>query len=219
VTTASKGFEAFPVPNLLKALISSNHDWVVPVTADERRFFGLDVSEVRIGQRDYFTKLHAAIEGDEAAAFLQYLLDLDLTNIDIRAAPHTGALNRQKLLSLGAVESFWLDCLLEGAIPGTTKTTWPQAIAGQVLYGAYLDHARNRGVRDLLSQEALGKRLRLLWAGCVFRRGRLPTREGSDRPKGYFLDTLKRHREAFLEAENVTATDVGWADEGDDDAA
>jgi hypothetical protein len=125
-------------------------------------------------------------------------------------------LNRQKLLSLEDLEAFWLDCLLEGTIPGTTKTTWPEAIAGQVLYAAYLDHARNRGIRHLLSQETMGRRLRRLCGGCAsFKSDKLPADADGNRSRGYFLDHLKAHRAAFLEAANITATDAGWGADGD----
>ena len=35
----------FQAPNRLKILIASNADWVVPATADERRYFVLDVAD------------------------------------------------------------------------------------------------------------------------------------------------------------------------------
>ena len=85
-----KGVDSFQMPNRLKILMASNNDWVVPATADERRYFVLDVSDERKGDVAYFTALAAAIDGDELAAFLDYLLQLDLPGFDHRNPPHTG---------------------------------------------------------------------------------------------------------------------------------
>ena len=82
----------FQVANRLKILMASNADWVVPATADERRYFMLDVSEHKRGDREYFTKLHEAIEGTELQAFLDYLLNLDLSGFQpSQPAAHDGA--------------------------------------------------------------------------------------------------------------------------------
>ena len=40
-----KGVDAFQMPNRLKILIASNNEWAVPASADERRYFVLDVPE------------------------------------------------------------------------------------------------------------------------------------------------------------------------------
>ena len=45
-----KGIDSFQARNRLKILISSNEDWVVPVTSDERRFFVLEVSRQAQGR-------------------------------------------------------------------------------------------------------------------------------------------------------------------------
>ena len=93
-----KGVDAFPMPNRLKVLMASNNDWVVPVSADERRYFVLDVSDAKRGDTPYFNALFAAIEGDELAAMLHDLLARDLTPWNGRSAPHTKALNDQKMI-------------------------------------------------------------------------------------------------------------------------
>ena len=49
-----KGVDSFPMPNRLKILMASNNDWVVPASADERRYFVLDVPDTRKGDKAYF---------------------------------------------------------------------------------------------------------------------------------------------------------------------
>ena len=75
-----KGVNAFQMPNRLKMLMASNNDWVVPATAEERRYFVLDVTSDRVGDRAYFNRLHAAIDGGEAEAMLYDLLQMDLSD-------------------------------------------------------------------------------------------------------------------------------------------
>ena len=93
-----KYVNAFSVPNRLKIMMASNAEWVVPATADERRFFVLDVAESKCGDSAYFERLFGAIGGPELPALLHDLLALDLTGFEHRTAPHTHALNRQKLV-------------------------------------------------------------------------------------------------------------------------
>jgi phage/plasmid-associated DNA primase len=90
-----KGLNAFPMINRLKILILSNVEWVVPASADERRFFCLNVPSTFKSDVVYFTALHNAIDGPELSAFLDYLLKLDLSGFDHRNPPHTEALNEQ----------------------------------------------------------------------------------------------------------------------------
>ena len=56
-----KGVDSFQMPNRLKILMATNNDWVVPASADERRYFVLDVSDMPEGRPGL---LHSAGRGD-----------------------------------------------------------------------------------------------------------------------------------------------------------
>ena len=159
-----KGLDPFAMPNRLKILISSNADWVVPATGDERRFLALNVSDQRRGDRDYFSRLAAAIEGSELAAFLQHLLTIDLTEFDHRNPPHTEALDEQKLISGSSLQKFWHDVLAGGEIPGApVDDPWPRDVVVQVLHEAYLDYARAHGDRHPMTDVQMAKELAALF--------------------------------------------------------
>jgi phage/plasmid-associated DNA primase len=190
----------FQTTNRLKILMASNADWVVPATADERRYFVLHVSECRRGDRDYFTKLHAAIDGAELQAFLDHLLRLDLSDFDHRSPPHTAALNEQKLVGADSLTRFWLDCLTAGEIVRTDDGDWPEDIVKQRLHAAYLDHAHDHGDRHPLTQNHMARKLADLMPRRELRSIR-PLRPHGDilRPPRFILPPLSECRASFLE--------------------
>jgi 5S rRNA maturation endonuclease (ribonuclease M5) len=206
-----KGIDPFMMPNRLKIMMASNNEWVVPATADERRYFMLEVSAEFVGDRAYFDKLHRALDKGEIAAFLDYLQNLDLSGFDVRSAPHTRALNHQKLRGLDSVGSFWFDCLREGAIIGSPDVEWPATIATQYLHASYVDHARNHGERRPFSDAQMIVELTKFWEGCSTRRVRLPAQEDDKtRPPGYVLDHLRSHRAAFCKVMKLSWDDAGF---------
>ena len=234
ITIEPKHVNMFSVPSRLKILIASNSDWVVPATADERRFFALNVSSCHIGDREYFNALWGAIKGEELAGFLNDLLALDLSGFDHRDPPHTDALNEQKLRSSDSFDSFWFDCLTEGAIVGERQRVggpgvalyrdasqeeegWPSEVGPRRLYDAYVDHAHARGERYPASLTHMGKKLvEVLPAGYprVIRRHRGPRR--------YILPPLEDCRASFLRAKRIEtyawpAVEEGPPEEGAED--
>jgi hypothetical protein len=206
-----KGIDLFTVPNRLKILMASNADWVVPASADERRYFVLDVSNKKQGDYDYFEELHQALGEGETAAFLAHLLSMDLSAFKIRNVPHTTALNRQKLISADSVTAFWHDCLKEGVIVGTGTAGWPEDIVTQVLHAAYLDHARDHGERHPMTDARMIERLTQLCEECGVKRIRpRKPEEGQERPWRYALGSLDKHRTAFLKAMRIREADYEW---------
>ena len=207
-----KGLDAFPMPNRLKILMASNQDWVVPATGDERRFFLLEVSDCRLGNARYFTRLAAAIEGEELPALLHYLQTYDLSEWRHRTAPHTDALNEQKVIGGDSVTRYWYDCLSIGELIGCGLTeSWPDDVPVQVLHAAYLDHAHAHGDRHPATIEQMAKRL-----GKLVPEGRLTTTRPSKpwgevaRPTRYALHFLEVHRQAFAAAMNMPS--CAWED-------
>jgi hypothetical protein len=207
-----KGIDPFPMPNRLKILIASNHDWVVPASPEERRYFVLDVADGRRGDRAYFSALHAAIEGDELPGFLAHLLTLPLADFDHRNPPHTAALNEQKLISADSLTKFWLDCLTQGGIVGSEVIEgWPEDVVVQVLHAAYQDHAHAHGDRHPLSDARMAKELQKLLPGRALPRVRPHKPWGAvQRPPRYRLPGLDHARTAFLEGMGVDPADHAW---------
>ena len=86
--------------NLLHLLLSSNNDWVVPASHDERRYLMLDVTATHKGNFAYFAALDAQMENGGLAAMLHELATMDLGDFHPRKVPDTLELGEQKLHSL-----------------------------------------------------------------------------------------------------------------------
>jgi hypothetical protein len=213
-----KGVDAFMVPNRLKIVIASNNEWVVPATADERRFFMLDVSPHRKADKPYWAKVNAAIEGDEIGALLDYLLNLDISVFDHRNPPHTEALGQQKLRGADSVQKFWHDCLREGAIIGTSGDEWPVQVPTRYLHDAYVDHAKKHGERYTLTASEMVKHLDRLWTGCAVRNKQPSGKTTGTRQRVWVLDRLVKHRAAFLKAMAIDPDHYAWPAEVSDAA-
>jgi phage/plasmid-associated DNA primase len=194
-------------------MLASNADWVVPASADERRYFVLDVSDHRKGDKAYFARLAAAIDGPELPAFLHHLLNLELSGFDHRNPPHTKALNEQKLIGGDSVQRFWFDCLTDGEIVGAEAgNSWPAMVPCTDLHDAYLEHAHVHGDRYPLPRQQMSKKLRKLCPDEKLRVLR-PAKKHEDDPRpprAFVLNSLGKHRAAFLKAMNIAEHE--WPD-------
>lgn len=114
ITIERKGVDPMALQSSLRIIITSNSDWIVPATFDERRWAVFDVSDSHIGDRAYFDAYAAEMEGDGPAALLAYLQSYDLTGFDVRTAPETEGLLEQKLASLRDFDRWWFEVLRRG---------------------------------------------------------------------------------------------------------
>ena len=113
-----KNVNAFEIDNCLHVIMASNNDWVVPASADERRYAVFDVSDARLGELDYFKKLNEELDGGGLAAMLHDLLGMDLGEWHPREdVPQTEALRRQKVLSLKGVAGIVFGFAEAGVLP------------------------------------------------------------------------------------------------------
>ena len=74
----AKGKDAFSAPNYAHVITLTNNEWAVPAGADARRWMVLDISEARMGDHAYFHELSAERDNGGTAAFLDYLMKVDL---------------------------------------------------------------------------------------------------------------------------------------------
>ncbi|TIV98213.1 MAG: hypothetical protein E5V74_18040, partial [Mesorhizobium sp.] len=119
-----KGLNGYTIDSVLRLFMSSNEKWVVPATADEGRYFVLDVSEAKRSNHTYFAAIHHEMRNGGRAALLHYLLNYDLSGFNVRAVPDTVALGEQKIEGLKNVEHWWFDILESGRMPCDVEGDW-----------------------------------------------------------------------------------------------
>jgi hypothetical protein len=145
-----KGVNAFQVASYLRVFISSNEEWVVPATFDERRFFVMNVPPDKAQDERYFTALRHEMRSGGPAALLHHHQSLDLNGFNVRKPPMTEGLRDQKLESLKNIDRWWYECLLEGDLSdpmGFDELDWqtsPVRIFRESLRGSYRDWLRKQ---------------------------------------------------------------------------
>ncbi|WP_339695781.1 DUF5906 domain-containing protein [Celeribacter baekdonensis] len=111
-----KGIDRVEVDSFLRLLMTTNDEWAVPASEDERRYAVFDVSDAHQRDPEWFGPLYAEIEGGGPAAFLSYLLAVDLSGFNVRDVPQTEALRDQKIASLRGVPHWWFEVLDKGGV-------------------------------------------------------------------------------------------------------
>jgi Family of unknown function (DUF5906) len=111
-----KGIDTITAPNRMHIFLSSNNDWVIPASADARRFFVLDVGDARKQDHDYFAAIDRQMETGGREALLRLLLDRDLSSFEIRKVPQTAALADQKQRTRRGIDALIEHIATEGQL-------------------------------------------------------------------------------------------------------
>ena len=203
ITIERKGVDAYTAPNYTRILFTSNEDWVVPASLDERRFAVFDVSTSRQQDSQYFANLDRWYVQGGAAAIMHFLQSFDLSTINVRSAPHTEALSDQKLESMGTIDNWLLSCLQNGEIRehrvAGDKVEWGDDVPKAQLYDIYVSSVRGR-YESPMKEVAFWKHLRAC-EGLVM--GETQKRVGEARVRCIKLAMLSDARGAFEAHNNV----------------
>jgi phage/plasmid-associated DNA primase len=209
-----KGVDVQTSRNFSRIIMTSNNDWIVPASIDQRRFVVIEASPARIQDSRYFKAIADQMEAGGLEALMYTLVNWDLEGINLRKIPRTGALVEQQLRSLGPVGQWLYGCLELGGIQefntgdGTYFRDWPEKYATKDMYDAYLGFCRQTKVRHPANLSTFGKSLVELLPGISKRR------EGTDKRKHfYILPDLEQARAEFKRANNFHSID--WGDDED----
>ncbi len=149
-----KGKEPYAVDNKTRVIILGNEDWLAPASHDERRFAVFNVADGRKGDRQFFQSMREGMEAGGYRALLRYLLDVDLSEVDVNEAPLTAGLLEQKHATLEPLEQWWLNCLTEGKIiAGDFENDFGRPIECERFRDAFRRDARERSIRSRLPDD------------------------------------------------------------------
>ncbi len=224
LTVEAKGIDAEPAPNFIHLYATSNEDWVVPASADERRFCVLEASDDKAQNTAYFSELKRQLDAGGRENLLHYLLRRDLSNFEVRRVPATTGLGEQKMLSQRPEEAWWYNKLVTGRLLSTHAAYEPKVMK-DALYDDYVEELQRMGIMRRLSRIALGKFIAKMCplgfpgstqdyvrTDAVSSRGESYQRK--TRPWFYTFPPLAELREQFTKSIGVIEP---WPEEGDDD--
>lgn len=116
-----KFFTRYECANYLSIAGSSNADWVVPCSPDERRYAVFDVPDHKYVRDDvFFGRLKAELRAGGYERLLWDLMHYDLDGLNLRRMPNTTALADQKRMSSDPVTAWLWQVCDEGSFPGHT---------------------------------------------------------------------------------------------------
>lgn len=147
-----KGAEPYAVDNLTRVAIIGNEKWLVPATQDERRFAVFTVGNGRRQDRTFFESMRVGMEQGGYAHLLRFLMDFDLSGVDVNAAPATQGLIDQKHASLDTIPEWWLDCISSNTLVGSDwEGVLPPMIPTNRMRSAFEHWAKGRNIRSRLA--------------------------------------------------------------------
>jgi len=137
VKIEAKGVDLTREPNYMHLIMSSNSEWVIPAGADARRYFVLSVSDMKMQDTSYFQKVNSILKDREAQAnLLHFLLNLNLSEFNVRSVPQTVALREQKEMTMSPEFQWWQGCLTFGQVVDGDGA-WPSAVPAEMVRDQY----------------------------------------------------------------------------------
>lgn len=130
----AKGRDGVEVPNLLHVMMASNEDWVVPAGERERRYFVLKVNDDKLQDHEWFKAINDQLENGGYGAMLYDLLQRDLADLHPRQLPKCNDLAGQQALSLGPLDSWWVELLETGILVGCDPNEPNRAVSNKHEY-------------------------------------------------------------------------------------
>ena len=76
-----KGIDVQSLPNYVRLILASNNEWIIPASADQRRFVVIEASEARMQDASYFGSIINQIKNGGREALMYFLSERDLNGL------------------------------------------------------------------------------------------------------------------------------------------
>ncbi len=212
-----KCLKPYQVNNFVRIIVSTNEDWAVNAGPHERRFFILDVSGNKTGNKKYFDRLWHQYDNGGREALMYELMHLDYSDIDLRKIPKTEALLEQKIHSLNHLEKWWFEILNRRSI-GAYEDGWAKEYGTKEVFNSYLEYASDMRVNYKSISTQVGTFLKRVFPEIKKLKGSYIVYdflddEGEKRQGTYYIfPNLKRSRKAF---EEYIGQEIKWGEDRD----
>lgn len=151
-----KGVDAINMRNMIRLIIASNEEWVIPAGPQARRWFVVEVNPEKRQDTQYFGAIRKQMSEGGMNALMHFLLEREITN-DLSKAPHTAALDEQKelhQLHLSPVQ-WWQEILNSRRIDlpddagdmNQDQEAWPKIVNKDALYMMYQEWCRSLQIK------------------------------------------------------------------------
>ena len=139
-------------------------------------------------------------------AMLFYLLERNISEVNLREYPRNEALTDQIIRSLNSAQRYWYEVYLQ-------MSSFPEYIQVSQFHGDYISYCREHGIRHRMNDSQLGKELRQL-CPSIQRRRRGPREHREWR---LYLPDIQTARAEF---ERTVNSPINWGenDEDEDDS-
>lgn len=135
--------------NFTHFIFTTNSEWAVPASEDERRYFVLDIGQEWLENFDKFAALQKQMENGGYEAMLYDLLELKIME-NLRKPMVTEALTEQVHLNEHICIQFWRHKVAEA-----DPDTWPGEIMKNRLYQEMVDYCTQRKSRQIIISDKL----------------------------------------------------------------
>jgi hypothetical protein len=194
-----KGKEPYMVDNLVRLIVIGNEEWLVPASQDERRYAVFQMGEGKKQNVEFFKTMRILLdEKGGAGLLLNYLMQFDLSKVDVNVAPKTEALLEQKLRSLSPLEQWWYESLVDGYLLNSDfNDEWPERISKDSFIRAYTQYCQSRNIRPKFadSHQAIGRRIKAI---CPSIDGEQKTKDANKRVRAFVLPSLDQARKEWV---------------------
>ena len=207
-----KGVDVLTSPNFTRLILASNNEWLIPASADQRRFVVLEASVAKQQDSAYFKVIADQMENGGRQALMKFLMDRDLYGINLRNIPKTSALTDQLLYSLDSVGQWLYTCLDYGGYHDNSSDSdelkkWPDFEHTHKFHNAYLNYCKQNSIKYMVPPTIFGKQLFQILPD-VRKERRTINKDG--RKPVYVLPCLEHAKEQFIETNKLYG--LVWSD-------
>ncbi len=213
INVEMKGKDAYSIKNNLHMIFATNNEWAAPAGPRERRFFVIQVGDKHEQDHPYFGAICKQMDNGGREALLHYLMNYDVSKMDLRKYPQTDALREAKLMSASPAQKYWYHILETGSLHDSIEDGWGEGVVrADYLYERYVEFVNNMGIKHKATDSELGSQLKKVLPADGFKKERktVSVYKGNERKNCYVFPTLAECRSAF---ESFMNTKCDWPSE------